>query len=385
MQYALTDSRLAYIFANISDAVCITKKNGEIIHVNASATKLSREHVNMTYMDEGGGIFVIVVRNLTELVRVNEAFARYTSPEIAKYVLTAPEGEKQGGQTRDVSILMSYLRGFTAMSTKLHPDTLIEILNHYFEAMLPVIKRYRGTVIEFLGDGIFVVFGAPNDDDSHAEHAVFCAVGMQNAMKSVNDWNVLRGYPVLEIGIGINSGSAIVGNIGSADKMKYGCIGETVNLAGRVEAFTVGGQVYISERTRARINAELKISAEQSFMPKGAAEPIKFFAVDGIGQEHITRRDYVMRGTVNRPVATFFKVDGKNIAGEGYTCEIVSVSSDERYAVIETEEPVAAMQNIVIDIGGSLYAKALSVSTQRITISFTSKPDNFHDWLKTLF
>lgn len=435
MQDALTDARLAYIFANMSDAVCITKKNGAILHVNNSAARLFglndyeglkiwdtirftetndtliqffldavtqgkdisslakyeatdgniyHLHVNMTYMDEEGGIFVIIARDLTELVRVSEAFARYTSPEIAQYVLTTPEGEKQGGQTRDVTILMSDLRGFTAMSTKMRPDTLIDILNHYFEAMLSVIKSYRGTVIEFLGDGIFVVFGAPNDDEAHAEHAVYCAVGMQKAMKAVNEWNILRGYPELEMGIGINSGYAVVGNIGSADKMKYGCMGETVNFAGRVETFTVGGQVYISERTRSRISVELEITSEQSFMPKGATEPMRIFSVEGIGEEHMTQGDYVMRETVKRPTVIFHKVNDKNIAGEVYTCEVVRVSSDERYAVIESEEPLAAMQDIVMDIGGMLYAKAVSVNGRRITICFTSKPESFSGWVKKL-
>ena len=437
MQYDMREARLAYIFANMSDAVCITRKNGAVLHVNNSAGKLFgltdytdmkiwdvirftetndnliqlfldavtqgkdisslveyeandgkvfNLHVNMTYMDEGNGIFVMVARDLTELVRVNSAFERYTSPEIAKYVLTSPEGAKQGGQTRDVTIMMSDLRGFTAMSTKLHPDTLITVLNHYFEAMIAVIYRYNGTVLEFLGDGIFVVFGAPIDDENHAENAVACAVEMQNAMKSVNEWNAEHSYPELEMGIGINTGPAVVGNIGSADKMKYGCIGETVNLAGRVETFTVGGQVYISERTKAQIASELTISAEQSFMPKGAAMPMRIYAVEGIGGVHMRHVDYVMRETVSKPAVTFFKVEGKNVAGEGHTCIVESVSSDERYAVIESDAHVDAMQNIVINTGGGLlYAKAESVSGRQITICFTSKPDNFPVWLKSLF
>ena len=180
MQHDMREARLAYIFANMADAVCITRKNGAVLHVNNSAAslfglnnyddmkiwdvirftekndnliqlfldavtqgkdisslveyeandgKIFNLHVNMTYMNEGDGIFVMVARDLTEFVRVNSAFERYTSPEIAKYVLTTPEGEKQGGQTRNVTILMSDLRGFTALSTKLHPDTLITILN----------------------------------------------------------------------------------------------------------------------------------------------------------------------------------------------------------------------------------------------------------------
>ena len=428
---------LAYVFSNMADAVCITAKNGAIHYANSSAIKLFgfsessaghkiwdvipfiekndtltqifidavtqhkdvhslvdyenndgkifSLHVSVTYMTENDGIFVIVIRDLTELLRVNSAFERYTSPEIAKYVLTTPGGEKQGGQLRDVTILMSDLRGFTALSTKLSADTLITILNHYFEQMIVLIERWKGTMIEFLGDGIFVVFGAPNDDENHAANAVSCAVEMQNAMKSVNEWNAENNYPALEMGIGINSGPAVVGNIGSEMRMKYGCMGETVNLAGRVETFTIGGQIYISERTKAKITEELFISAEQSFMPKGASSPMKIFAVDGIGDIQILHSGYVMKDVADKREVTFSTMTGKIVDGEKYSGHVVKISDDERFAVIETEANVAAMQNILIDIGGSLYAKALSNDGGHITICFTSKPDCFNEWAKSLY
>lgn len=438
MQNNMTEQQLSYIFSNMADSVFVTAKNGVIYYVNNSASKLFgfgssatgrkiweainftetndaliqlfidavtqhkdihslvdyentegriyKLHISVTYMMEQDGIFMAVVRDLTELVRVNSAFVRYTSPEIAKYVLSTPGGEKQGGSVRDVTILMSDLRGFTALSTKLPADTLITILNHYFEEMIKVIERWKGTLIEFLGDGIFVVFGAPNDDENHAEHAVSCALEMENAMKSVNEWNAANDYPLLEMGIGLNSGPAVVGNIGSAQRMKYGCMGETVNLAGRVETFTVGGQVYISERTRAKISAELTLADEQSFMPKGASSPMKIYSVEGIGDIHMTHRDYVMRDTVRRPEVKFFTIAGsKSVEGESHTGHILRVSADERYAVLESDAHIEAMQNLLIDIGGSLYAKAVSVNGKEITICFTSKPDGFADWAKTLF
>ena len=208
---------------------------------------------------------------------------------------------------------------------------------------------------------------------------------MQNAMKSVNDWNALHGYPELEMGIGINSGPAVVGNIGSADKMKYGCMGETVNLAGRVETFTTGGQIYISERTKAELHSELITSAEQSFMPKGAAIPMKIFAVDGIGDIHIAHREYIMRDIAGSHEVTFLMITGsKSIDEERHTGQILKISSDERYAVIKSDTKVAAMQNIMLDICGSLYAKVIAVSGQEITICFTSKPDSFSDWVNSL-
>ena len=437
MQDDMREKLLAYVFSNMADAVCVTAKNGEIYSANKSAEKLfgfgesakgrkiwevitftekndiliqlfidavtqHRDihslaqyenndgkifslHVSVTYMTEKDGTFAIVIRDLTELLRVNSAFERYTSSEIARYVLRTPEGEKQGGKLQDVTILMSDLRGFTALSTKLSADTLITILNHYFEKMIAVIERWKGTMLEFLGDGIFVVFGAPNDDENHADHAVSCAVEMQNAMKSVNEWNAANNYPALEMGIGINSGPAVVGNIGSDQRMKYDCIGETVNLAGRVESFTVGGQIYISERTREKITENLFTSDEQSFMPKGAASPMKIFAVDGIGDIHILHRDYVMKYVVHKCEVKFSVIAGKIVDGEKYSGHVVKISDDERYAEIETDAKLEAMQNILIDIGGSLYAKILSNDGGKITVCFTSKPENFSEWIKSLY
>lgn len=421
----LTEKLLLYVFSNIADAVCVTAKNGEIYYANKSAEKLfgfnesyegrkiweaipftekndqliqlfinavkqGRDihslvkyennggkfftlHVSITYMNESGGIFAAVVRDLTEILRINSAFARYTSPEIARYVLHTPGGEKQGGQLRDVSILMSDLRGFTALSTELSPDTLITILNHYFEEMITVIERWKGTLIEFLGDGLFVVFNAPNDDENHANNAVSCAVEMENAMKAVNEWNTLNGYPLLEMGIGINSGPAVVGNIGSDVRMKYGCIGETVNLAGRVETFTIGGQIYISERTREKITEDLFMSYEQSFMPKGASSCMKIFSVDGIGDIHLSHKDIVMSDVAERIEVSFSTVTGKNVDAEKYSGHVVKISDDMRYAVIESAAPVEAMQNILLDIGGEVYAKALRNDDGKITVCFTSK------------
>ena len=437
MQDDMREKLIAYVFSNMVDAVCITAKNGEIYSANKSAEKLfgfgesakgrkiwevipfikkndslvqlfidavtqHRDihslakyenndgkifslHVSITYMTEKDGTFAIVIRDLTELLRVNSAFERYTSPEIARYVLRTPEGEKQGGKLQDVTILMSDLRGFTALSTKLSADTLITILNHYFEKMIAVIERWKGTMLEFLGDGIFVVFGAPNDDENHADHAVSCAVEMQNAMKSVNEWNAANNYPALEMGIGINSGPAVVGNIGSDERMKYGCIGETVNLAGRVETFTVGGQIYISESTKEKITENLFTSDEQSFMPKGAASPMKIFAVDGIGDIHILHRDYIMKDVARKCEVTFSTIKGKIVDGEKYRGHVVKISDDERYAVIETETKIEAMQNLLIDIGGSLYAKAMSNDGGHVKICLTSKPECFSEWVKSLF
>ncbi|SEP98803.1 Adenylate cyclase, class 3 [Lachnospiraceae bacterium NE2001] len=320
--------------------------------------------------------FLVVITDLTELLKVNSAFARYTSPDIAEYVLQSPEGEKQGGSSREVSILMSDLRGFTSISTRLPAEDLIVILNHYFEIMSDIIGKNKGTIIEFLGDGIFVVFGAPKDIPDHASLAVKCAIEMENAMEEVNRWNRDNDYPELEMGIGINSGQAVVGNIGSEKKMKYGCMGATVNLTGRVEALTVGGQVYITENVQKLVPEELIISGETSILPKGATSTLKVFEVEGIGETELSNRtdkDIDWKDREDKRDYPFFKLEGKTVEEEKYSGKLIKISGDKKYSILETDTLLQEKENIMFKIGEDfLYAKVMNRQDNCYVIRFTS-------------
>ncbi len=439
MQSKLIMERIRYIFTHMKDAVCLCTMNGELIYANPAADTLFSLHMDrsaliwkeipfvaendgliqlfidgilqkkkavssmVTYVNNEGrkydlhvtltcesaesGMILIVVNDLTDLVRVHSAFERYTSPEIADYVLTTPGGEKQGGQSREATILMSDLRGFTAMSTRLPSDQLITMLNHYFAEMSAVITQHRGTVIEFLGDGIFVVFGAPQELPDHAEAAVRCAVEMQNALSRVNEWNREQGYPELEMGIGINSGSVVVGNIGSEQKMKYGCMGETVNLAGRLESFTLGGEVCISENTRKRIAAELKILGENSFMPKGGQEKMKYYSISGLGADCALQN---AAGAIKwRTLPAAKEIDyslilaGKAVDEEPHKGLLTEVSEDEKHGMLQSDRMLQPLQNLLLRLNGlEAYAKVTECGKRGCRISFTSKQDGFSELLR---
>ena len=169
-----------------------------------------------------------------ELVR--HAFGRYVSEEVAESLLRAPESLELGGEEREATILMSDLRGFTAMTARLTPHEVIEVLNVYLEAMVDVIGRYQGTIDEIIGDAILVIFGAPVSCDDHADKAVACGLAMQLAMRDVNQRLVAKGASELEMGIGVHTGRVIVGNIGSLRRTKYAAVGFNVSLAGRIES-----------------------------------------------------------------------------------------------------------------------------------------------------
>jgi adenylate cyclase len=157
-----------------------------------------------------------------------------------------PEGLNLGGEKREITLLMSDLRGFTALVERLEPTTVVALLNHYLSAMVEVIQRNRGTIDEIIGDAIFVLFGAPLVMEDSARRGVRCALEMQKAMLGVNEYNLTQGWPEIEMGIALHTGEVVVGNIGSTKRSKYGVVGRTVNLTARIESFTVGGQILVS-------------------------------------------------------------------------------------------------------------------------------------------
>ena len=428
----ISPEQAQYFFTNTEDSVCIISSSGEVLYANPAAQKLfeipadaslkiwkavpfvegnddliqlfidsvtnkvdtheaivdyvnnegvvSNLHVRMTCYNNDQVVYLVVITNLTQLFKVNSALVRYTSPDIADYALTTAEGQKSGGQTKNVTILMSDLRGFTALSSKLTAEELIKVLNRYFEAMVVCIQKYHGTVIEFLGDGIFTVFGAPKDLEDHASCAVNCAVEMQKAMPAVNEWNKANGYPELQMGIGINTGDVVVGNIGSEKKMKYGCMGSAVNITGRLESLTVGGQIFITENTARRLTEKLTVITEGAFLPKGAPEELRYYEIEGIG-DNLTgeagSRNIEWKEQSCDNEYRFYVLEEKKVGATGYTGRITRLSADGRYAVLEAEPELAERQNIMLRQDDEcIYAKVIRKEEPGYVICFTSMTQN---------
>ena len=180
---------------------------------------------------------------------LHQVFGKYFSDEVVQVILEHPEGAAIGGQKRYLTVMMADLRGFTSLSDRLPAEIVIEMINHFLGEMTEVIQRYRGTVIEFIGDAILAVFGAPLASECPQADAVAAAVCMQNKMRDVNAFNQEKGYPAIEMGIGIHAGEVFIGNIGSESLMRYNVIGQAVNLCSRVESYSVGGQILASMET----------------------------------------------------------------------------------------------------------------------------------------
>ncbi|MBW2101730.1 MAG: response regulator [Deltaproteobacteria bacterium] len=214
---------------------------------------------------------------------IRRTFGRYVSEDVAREVLESPEGLKLGGEKRVLTILMADLKGFTLISETLPPQKVVALINDFLEAMTEPIHRYGGTINEFLGDAILAFFGAPRPDQDHAAQAVACALEMQRTLDRLNTDNLEKGLPEIRMGIGINTGEVVLGNFGSVKRTKYGAVGKHVNLVSRIESYTVGGQVLISQSTLDACGPILRIEDRMVVSPKGIRESISLYEVGGIG------------------------------------------------------------------------------------------------------
>jgi class 3 adenylate cyclase len=213
---------------------------------------------------------------------IRSAFGRYVSPEVAKELLESPEGLRFGGEKRVVTVLMSDLRGYTRFAEQGDPAHVMNVLNGYLARMTDIIVEHGGTINEFIGDAVFAVFGAPLAHADHAERAAACALAMQHAMTEINRQHEADGLPRFEMGIGVNTGEAVVGNIGSEQRAKYAVVGSAVNVAARVEGATVGGQTFLTAATYERIGELAEVTAPVTLQMKGLSEPLALYELRGL-------------------------------------------------------------------------------------------------------
>ncbi len=326
---------------------------------------------------------------------IKNTFGRYLSDEIVESILESPEGLQLGGERRAVTILMSDLRGFSSVAERLGPEQVVKMLNHYLGAMADVIMKYRGTIDEFIGDAILVIFGAPVLREDDAQRAVACATEMQCTMAEVNAWNRAEGLPEVEMGIAVHTGEVVVGNIGSQKRAKYGVVGTTVNLTSRIETYTVGGQVLISEPTLRAAGAAVSVAGQMAVRAKGAREPMLAYDLRGIGEPWNVALPQTEHKTVRltRPVSVrYFKVDGKQVSETAALGLMVALST--KGADMQAEEQLPPATNLKLhvlhadgsEVPGDLYAKVVEssgvVPKGCFSVRFTSMPPEVEIFIK---
>ncbi len=213
--------------------------------------------------------------------KVSRLFGRYVSKDVYQQLMANPGLAELGGQRREMTVLFSDIRGFTSITEKGSPEELVAQLNEYFTRMVDVVFRHGGTVDKFVGDMVMALFGAPVADPQHADHAVAAAVEMVDQLRQLNaEWSS-QGKATLDIGIGLNSGDMIAGNIGSSSIMSYTVIGDNVNLGSRLESLNkeYGTRIIMSDATRTRLTTEYTTRPLGSVVVKGKTKPVEIFEV----------------------------------------------------------------------------------------------------------
>ncbi len=235
--------------------------------------------------DEFGAVALAVnamAGGLGERDRVKSAFARYVSKQVMDSVLQSDAtGIQLRGGRRRISVLFSDIRGFSTISENLPPEKVVTLLNEYFERMVDIVFRNKGTLDKFMGDGLMVIFGAPEDDIYQEENALRTAIEMQDELGLMAAKWELEGIHI-RIGIGINSGPAVVGNIGSSRRMEYTAIGDTVNLASRLESATkdFGVGILVSEYTYNAVRGAFPFKAMGAVQVRGRSEPVMAYSLE---------------------------------------------------------------------------------------------------------
>jgi adenylate cyclase len=328
---------------------------------------------------------------------IRKAFGRYLTDEVVANILEQPEGLRLGGERRKMTLLTSDLRGFTSVSERLPPEEVVKILNIYLGSMADVITQYQGTIDEFMGDGILVLFGAPTIREDDAQRAVACAVAMQLAMVRVNEIIKQRGLPQLEMGIGINTGVVVVGNIGSEKRTKYGVVGGQVNLTYRIESYTVGGEILISESTLKEVESIVILESQRKVQPKGVKQPTTIYKVGGIGGQYnllLSKEEEAFFPLAEAILIEYLVLDGKHVSETLCKGRLVKLSA--KGAEVRLETLVPAFSNIKLNFLSSdnsiqnsdeVYAKVLEEQAEdgNFRIRFTSLPPDVEVMIKNLY
>jgi PAS domain S-box-containing protein len=324
---------------------------------------------------------------------IRETFGRYVTDEVVATVLESPTGLQIGGEKRKVTMVMADLRGFTSLSERLAPERVVTILNRYLSTMVKIIKRYEGTIDEFIGDAIFILFGAPTWQEDDAQRAVACAVEMQIAMDSVNEQNRQEDLPAVEMGIGIDTGRVVVGNIGSPERMKYGVVGSHVNFTSRIQSYTIGGQILISETTRREVGPTLRIGRQMEVKAKGIEHPVTLSDVLGIGRPHklyLHKAEEELVPLADEIPLRYEIVEGDRLSGEMFKGSLTRLSP--KWAEARLENSIPILSNIRMhligaagqEIPGTLYGKIVGMASESGTgfsVRFTSMPPEIETFL----
>ncbi len=297
---------------------------------------------------------------------IRSTFGRYLTTEVVNKLLESKDGLELGGQARHLTLMMSDLRGFTALTANMPPEKVISFLNRYLGQMVDILVRHRGVIDEIIGDGILAFFGAPEPMEDHTLGAVACALEMQTAMVQINAANRHDGLARLEMGIAVHTGKVVVGNIGSKTRSKYGAVGSEVNFTGRMESYTVGGQILVSQAVKEILAEQLIIKEHLSVQMKGMPEPVDLYDITGLkgGTLLAEKQEY------RTPLPTALKVTAQRLNQKSLDekeLAAVITHTSQTSAVLVLSKAVGQWEDLRVMLPhgmGEFYGKVMQVQNR---------------------
>ena len=258
------------------------EKLAEMINLVSKGNFDVKARAQVKSHDEVGDLAVAfdhMTEGLKERDKVKSLFSKFHGSSVAEDLIGKDIGV--GGQSKDVVVFFSDIRGFTAFSEKRSPEEVVEMLNEYFGVMVKIINSHGGVVDKFIGDAIMAVWGAPRSSDKDAHHAVRACLEMRKGLDSLNEKRIARGQPAINIGMGLHAGAAISGTIGSDERMEYTVIGNTVNTASRIEASTkaFGADLLVTDSVIDKVGEDFRVELAGAAEVKGRSEAIKMYKV----------------------------------------------------------------------------------------------------------
>lgn len=324
-----------------------------------------------------------------------QLFGRYFSDKVTKQILESQEKGSLTGEQRDVVVLISDLRGFTSVSGQMKPEEVTKLLNYYFEQMTEIIYRNGGVIIEFMGDSILAVFGAPTEVLNMSEMGIVTAIEMQNAMEMVSEFCRKHNFPELEMGIGVHRGEVFIGNVGSERMMRYNIIGNAVNECSRVESMAVGGQVLVTENVLHDITCECIITKRESVNTKGVSKAMTIADITGLGEPfnaHMKKiASEAMVPLEEKIILNLFRVSGKYIQQIPDRAKLKEISGKRALIKLDSAacelEEYANVELIAVDQNGNVlfngvYAKITSREKRNVVLHFTTTTPRFELFVK---
>ncbi len=227
-----------------------------------------------------------MIERLREREFLKSTFECYVSRPVAQRIFEHQDALKLGGEEREVTILFADIRRFTALAEALPPTRVVEILNAYFTRVITTVAEHEGMVDKLMGDSVMALFGAPLPLDNAPIRAIECALSIQRAVEEINRDQARQGIPPIEMGIGINSGAVVAGNIGSSVRMEYTVIGDNVNVAARLQGLAGAGEIYISEATYEQTRSRVRAVPLEPMPLKGRQGPVRIFRVEELTGRH---------------------------------------------------------------------------------------------------